>query len=103
MNMQAAPNTPEPDKAWLSGASAWQVLFVQHPLPMWVYDNQSLRFLAVNQAAVDAYGWSEAEFLSLDLMDIRPPEERERLRNHMAVPDGQRRTGLQWLHRKRNG
>ncbi|MEO7100950.1 MAG: PAS domain S-box protein [Luteolibacter sp.] len=51
------------------------MLFENNPQPMWVFDRQSLRFLAVNQAAIDHYGYSRDEFLSMTIADIRRSEE----------------------------
>ncbi|HTK74339.1 MAG TPA: PAS domain S-box protein, partial [Gemmataceae bacterium] len=53
----------------------YRELFRTSPLPMWIYDTRTLRFLAVNQAAVQQYGYSEEEFLGLTLKDIRPRED----------------------------
>src|SRR6185437_6730527 len=50
-------------------------LFAGNPLPMWIYDVTSLRFLEVNESAERQYGYSRAEFLSLTLASIRPPPE----------------------------
>lgn len=47
-------------------------LFESNPQAMWVVDQQSLRFLAVNPAAVEHYGYTHAEFLSLTITDIWP-------------------------------
>src|SRR5690606_11798807 len=47
-------------------------LFQLNPLPMWVYDLHSLKFLDVNEAAVAHYGYSKVEFLSMSIQDIRP-------------------------------
>jgi two-component system CheB/CheR fusion protein len=55
----------------------YRVLFERNPGPMWVYDLETLQFLAINQAAIDHYGYSRAQFLSMKLEDIRPPEEIE--------------------------
>lgn len=52
-------------------------LFHLSPLPMWVFDLESLHFLNINQAAIDHYGYSEAEFLSMNILDIRPEEDVE--------------------------
>jgi PAS domain-containing protein len=54
--------------------------FRKNPLPMWIYCPDTLRFLEVNAAAVDTYGYSRAEFLSMSLPDIRPVEEVPKLR-----------------------
>jgi diguanylate cyclase (GGDEF)-like protein/PAS domain S-box-containing protein len=47
-------------------------LFNGHPTPMWVYDQETLRFLDVNQAAILCYGYSRAEFLRMTILDIQP-------------------------------
>jgi diguanylate cyclase (GGDEF)-like protein/PAS domain S-box-containing protein len=52
--------------------------------PMWVYDVDTLRFLAVNDAAVMQYGWTREQFLSMTIRDIRPPEEQEALDRELA-------------------
>jgi PAS domain S-box-containing protein len=56
-------------------AERYRMLFEASPLPMWVYEAETLRFLAVNDAAVRKYGWTRDEFLAMTIKDIRPPEE----------------------------
>jgi PAS domain S-box-containing protein len=48
-----------------------RLLFEQSPLPMWVADRETLRFLAVNEVAVREYGYSRPELLELTLKDVR--------------------------------
>ncbi len=71
-------------------------LFDAHPLPLWVYDLESLRFLAVNLAAVTHYGYSREQFLAMKLTDIRPPEDIPALLDNIRS----RRTGSAgiWRH-----
>ncbi|MGH7534584.1 MAG: ATP-binding protein, partial [Gemmatimonadales bacterium] len=57
------------------GRRRFQLLFEANPIPMWVFDAETLRFLAVNRAAVRHYGYSRSEFLSMTIMDIRPPDD----------------------------
>ena len=52
----------------------FRYLFVINPLPMWVYDLQTLAFLEVNDAAVAIYGYSYDEFLGMRLTDIQLPD-----------------------------
>ncbi|WP_066425826.1 PAS domain S-box protein [Anabaena sp. 4-3] len=59
----------------LQSETQYRLLFEANPNPMWIFDLETLRFLAVNQAAIHKYGYSESEFLSMTLADIRPPEE----------------------------
>lgn len=55
--------------------STYSDLFHLSPLPMWVYDLDSLKFLDVNNAAMAHYGYSRNEFLSMSILDIRPEED----------------------------
>lgn len=81
----------------------YRFLFATNPIPMWVFDRATLRFLAVNQAAVRQYGFTEQEFLSLTIADIRPEETIPDLILHVA----KREQGLQkaevWKHRRKDG
>ncbi|MGH9456379.1 MAG: hybrid sensor histidine kinase/response regulator, partial [Thermoanaerobaculia bacterium] len=52
----------------------FRLLFDKNPYPAWVYDLETLAFLAVNEAAVRQYGWSREEFLGMTIKDIRPPD-----------------------------
>lgn len=81
----------------------FRLLFEKHPAPMWVYDPKTLAFLDVNHAAVDKYGYTREDFLSMTLTDIRPPEDVPRLIDDIAVlrPDLQHSSA--WRHKLRNG
>ncbi|MDD5564141.1 MAG: PAS domain S-box protein [Thermoanaerobaculaceae bacterium] len=88
-----------------AGERRYRALFLAHPLPMWVYDLETLRFLAVNDAAVEKYGWSRAEFLAMTLRDIRPPEDVASLES--SVDGSRTQPGFEaskgWRHRTRSG
>jgi diguanylate cyclase (GGDEF)-like protein/PAS domain S-box-containing protein len=79
-------------------------LFEAHPQPMWVYDLETLRFLVVNAAAIAHYGYTEAEFLSMTIRDIRPPEQLARLdANLSSAPSRGPEIAGGWTHVKRDG
>jgi PAS domain S-box-containing protein len=82
-----------------------RLLFERNPLPMWVLDIDTRRFLAANQAAVRSYGYSESEFLAMSMFDIRPPGDRARLEAYLASrPAAAASPGpTVWRHRRRNG
>jgi PAS domain S-box-containing protein len=81
----------------------YEKMFLSHPQPMWIYEIASLKFRAVNDAAIRQYGYTREEFLSLSLKDIRPPEEVPLLQEYMkSYTQGVDRVGL-WSHRKKNG
>ncbi len=64
-------------------------LFRLSPLPLWVYDCATLRFLAVNEAAVNQYGYSREEFLSMTVIDIRPKDEVPKLMDTIESNKGE--------------
>ncbi len=63
----------------------YRILFDCNPNPMWVYDQETLRFLVVNDAALYHYGYSRDEFLSMTIRDIRPPEDLARLDDNLRL------------------
>lgn len=68
---------------------------------MWIYDLRTLAILEVNQAAVDSYGYSHADFLGMTILEIRPTSDvRKVLR--AAIQDHPS-TGKVWRHQKQNG
>lgn len=54
-----------------------RLLFATMPQPVWVYDQQTLSFLEVNQAAIARYGYPRDEFLNMKIADLLPFPERE--------------------------
>jgi PAS domain S-box-containing protein len=82
----------------------YRMMFASNPLPMWVFDAETLRFLAVNAAATMSYGYSADEFLSMTIVDIRPQEDVARLDEYLAANRGDslRHAGL-WRHRRKRG
>lgn len=84
--------------------AGFSALFQAHPVPMWVYDLETFRFMAVNAAAIVHYGYAEAEFLAMTLHDIRPAEERERLNDNLRQPSvpSIEKSGI-WRHARKDG
>jgi PAS domain S-box-containing protein len=81
----------------------YRQLFENNPLPMWVYDVETLAFLAVNNAAVIHYGYSEEEFLAMTIKDIRPAEDVPALYANVAgLSIDLDRAGV-WRHRTHDG
>ena len=80
----------------------YRLLFEANPYPMWVFDPETFRFLAVNDAAIEHYGYSRDEFLAMTILDIRPPEDVPAARAlELAVGPGLARRG-EWRHRKKD-
>ncbi len=81
----------------------YRELFKSNPHPMWVYDVETLRFLAVNDTAVARYGFSREEFLGMTIQDIRPEKDRPRLRDLIAQPLPRVSESGAWQHRTKDG
>jgi len=71
-------------EAMRQSADEYRLLFQANPQPMWVYEVETLAFLAVNDAAVARYGYGEAEFLAMALPDIYSPEDLPTLTQTLA-------------------
>ena len=70
---------------------------------MWVYDIETLSFLAVNSTAVGHYGYSQEEFLAMTLKDIRPPEDIPALMEDLSEKTDDANNSAEWRHRKKDG
>jgi two-component system cell cycle sensor histidine kinase/response regulator CckA len=81
----------------------YRLLFESNPQPMWVYDLETLAFLAVNESAVRHYGYSREEFLGMTIKDIRPAEDLPAFHDSIArTADGVDAAGI-WRHLKKDG
>ena len=91
------------EQALVDSDKRYTALFETAPVPMWVVDSQTSRFLIVNSAAVQAYGYTREALLSMTLFDIRPASEHARLRQELAdaIPGSERKKP--WLHRRKDG
>jgi PAS domain S-box-containing protein len=80
----------------------YRFLFKSNPLPMWIYDSVTLYFLDVNDKAVEEYGYTREEFLSMTIRDIRPAEDVPALLRNYRKLKNLHNTGI-WRHIKKDG
>lgn len=81
-------------------------LFVENPNPMWIYDLNTYSLVAVNNAAIAIYGFSNEEFLKLSIFDLRPESEHKKLRDNLVMTSNSEVNYDQssvWLHKKKSG
>ena len=83
--------------------SNYQLLFTHNPNSMWVYDAVTLRFIEVNNRALETYGYSRDEFLQMTIMDIHPPDERLTLKTFLAQPRLAKFRVHEWQHQTCTG
>lgn len=81
----------------------YRIMFESNPLPMWVYDLETLKFLAVNESAIIHYGYSQEEFLTKTIKDIRPPEDVPMLLSDVVSVNKKLGTPIVRRHLKKDG
>ncbi|HEX6716297.1 MAG TPA: PAS domain S-box protein [Pyrinomonadaceae bacterium] len=91
------------EEALRKSEAQYRLLFESNPQAMWVYDLGTLRFLAVNDAAVRHYGYSRAEFLDMNIKDIHPAEDVKLLEAYLASENAEVQNAGEWRHRKKDG
>jgi PAS domain S-box-containing protein len=92
------------DSALHASEEKYRLLFDANPNPMWVYDPDTLAFLAVNQAAVRQYGYSPDEFLAMTIKQIPLREDDPvRLDQPQGLPADLGRWDGLGRHRRKDG
>lgn len=90
------------EEALQESEQRYHFLFNNNPMPMWVFEENSLKFLVVNDRAVEHYGFTREEFSRMTLRDIRPAEDVAELERVIArSPHGT--VSGEWRHRKKDG
>jgi PAS domain S-box-containing protein len=84
-------------------AEKFKLLFDRSPLPKWVIELETLRFLDVNDTAVEHYGYSREEFLRMSVLDVRTPEAGKALQIALSRPPYRPAERDSCQHRKKDG
>ena len=99
-------NTADTQRSLVESERRYRDLFEKNPQAMWVYDFETLHFLAVNASAIRTYGYTREEFLAMSILEIRPPEDIPSVlvdvRADMPNNAGYRPRGT-WRHRRKDG
>ena len=98
------PNSHAHERPAIDAHQLSQSDFYQSSSPMWIYDQETLAFLEVNEAAISLYGYSRKEFLAMTILDIRPVEDIPMLLSTTMRPDQRRESESEhWRHAKKDG
>lgn len=82
----------------------YRLLFDQNPIPMWIYDPDTLRFSTTNQAARKKYGYTREEFSEMTILDIRPENDREAVKEDVKKwRRGEAVSFSEWVHITKQG
>jgi PAS domain S-box-containing protein len=83
--------------------SKYRLLFNKNPMPMWMISIPERKFLDVNPAAIEFYGYSKEEFLQMNIFDITiPGGTRQSLGTYANASRNINQGGI-WDHQKKNG
>jgi two-component system cell cycle sensor histidine kinase/response regulator CckA len=81
----------------------YRALFEQSPIPKFLFDRDTLQYLAVNDAALRTYGYSREEFLTMTIEQLRPPEDVEPFVTALRGLGLGTTTGGLWRHVRKDG
>jgi PAS domain S-box-containing protein len=90
------------EEALKESEKQYRLLFENSPNPMWILDQKTLAFLAVNEAAIHHYGYSREEFLSMTIKDIRPSGDIPKLLNYLEHARPELSYADEWKHQKKD-
>lgn len=93
------------ERSYMESEAKYRYLFNNNPALIIIWDIETFAILEVNDMALELYGYSRDEFLKMNVLDLRPPEDREKIRHFSKTmlnsPEYKvRRT---WRHLKKNG
>ena len=80
----------------------YRLLFDSTPQPILVYDEETHAVLAVNEAAINTYGYSQEEFLELRIDDIRSHEDVPSILINSPGPMGEPLISSPWRHQRKD-
>jgi PAS domain S-box-containing protein len=100
---QMAERVESQTEALTENERRYRLVFEANPLPMWIWELSTRRFLAVNAATIERFGYSSDEFLSMTALDVRPQEEQAHFVELVSGPLARRNdTGI-WTYRVKSG
>ena len=81
----------------------YRELFENNPIPMYIREKDTMKIVKVNQSAVEHFGYSEEEFLSMDVTDLHPDNDEEEFLHNASQYDGDHTSSQIFRHVKKNG
>lgn len=100
---QMAETVERRNAALADSERRYRFLFDSNPLPMWAWDADTMTILAVNDTAIEKYGYDREAFLALRIVDLLDPAELTRFSGaRLPFSESRQRAGY-WVHRTATG
>jgi len=87
----------------IASEQRYRELFLNNPIPTYIFDEKTLEFIEVNDATVHNYGFSRQDFASMTLIDIRDPEDIPDLLESVKDLGKDVFHSISMHHRRKNG
>ena len=100
---QMAETVERRNAALADSERRYRFLFDSNPLPMWAWDADTMQVLAINDAAIETYGYDRDTFLSLRILDLLDPAEHARFSGARLPFSESKQSAGTWLHRTASG
>lgn len=100
---QMAETVERRNAALADNERRYRFLFDSNPLPMWAWDAETMNILAVNEAAIDRYGYDRDTFLTLKIVDLLDACELPRFSGARLPFSESRQNAGSWIHRTADG
>jgi|GEM_PF-1466485 len=91
------------EEALLESEEKYRQLYESNQMPISIFDIETLKFLSVNNAFAEKYGYTKEEFLKMTILDIRPESETVKLKDSVKITDSGLTNAGVFLHKKKNG
>jgi PAS domain S-box-containing protein len=91
------------EEALWESQQQYRAFFEANPLSCLVFDVSDLKILAVNEAAIQEYGYSREQFTTMTLREIVAPDDLALFDKLLPPTSPQPRPGRVWKHRTRSG
>ncbi|HSY62025.1 MAG TPA: PAS domain S-box protein, partial [Cytophaga sp.] len=92
------------EAALIDSEQKYKTLFENNPLPLFLFDFDTLQILDCNKELERKYGYTKEEFTKLTLRDIRPPEDIALMEDAVKSKEIHGKSHHRvWRHKKKNG
>lgn len=82
---------------------SFQYLFQDSPMPMIIWDFETLKIVELNQEAQKKYGYTREEFLETDITQIRPKEDIPLILEAAKSEESYSKVKRRWRHLTKTG